>query len=235
MPAPWKSVCFLHGLASSPKGTKAVFFKERFEDEGLPYVAPDLNVPDFTRQTLTAQLEVIRQAIATLPQPVLMMGSSLGGLAAIRYAQLYPEQVSGLAVIAPVMEFRGALLARMAGSTLQQWEAAGTLRVERDGVSALLGYDLVRDAANHVVHDVVLTVPVLAIHGTNDDLVPWQETDRFISRQKDGSSSLLVNGDHSLNQHLELLWTLMGNWRMRAASMARGSGCGGCGGGCGER
>ncbi len=223
MATPWKSVCFLHGLASSPQGTKALYFGERFAEEELPYVAPDLNVPDFTHQTLSAQLQRVEEAVAGLPGPVLLMGSSLGGLAAIRYAELHPEQISGVAVIAPVLEVQGARLAALAGSTAQKWKEAGVIRLERDGQQALLAYDLIQDAASHVVRDVVLKMPLLAIHGTLDDLVPWEETDRFVCRQHDGSSSILVNGDHSLNNHLELMWTLLGNWRTHVmASQRRG-------------
>ena len=128
MPLRWRSACFLHGLGSSPLGVKASFFRARFADEEVPYAAPDLNVPSFAGQTISAQLEVIRQTLEGLPRPALLIGSSLGGLAAIRYAYLHPPRGGRRHAYSP----RHRVPRRAFGPVLRQF--AGT--VENTGVAA---------------------------------------------------------------------------------------------------
>jgi len=216
--ARYKSVCFLHGLGSSPEGTKAQYFREHFLRSEVPYDAPDLNTPDFTRQTVTAQLGLLSQVMATLPKPVLLMGSSLGGWLAIRYSMLHPDELAGVVLVAPVTRFNPEGLARLTGSSMEQWRLEGAIPFMMDGwpQPQLLGFDLVLDAPAHEVHEAVLEVPVLALHGTADPLIPWEDTDRFVGQQRHGTCSLLLNCDHTLNNRLDVIAELMANWEAKA-------------------
>jgi len=83
---------FIHGLESSSKGTKGVFFHARF---------PDMILDDFDgafsqrMQKLEALLEGKRDLI--------LVGSSYGGLMAAVYACLHEERVKKLVLLAPAL------------------------------------------------------------------------------------------------------------------------------------
>ena len=76
---------FLHGLESGPHGSK---FKT-LSDLGLgPVLSPNCKDIDDPLQ----RLAIIREALADAG-PLLLVGSSFGGLMALLYAQAWPAQV----------------------------------------------------------------------------------------------------------------------------------------------
>ncbi len=91
---------FLHGLDSSGNGTKGSFFKRNF---------PEMIVPDFdgSLEQRLSQLDRICNAAATDQEPLLLVGSSYGGLMAACYAVNNPHQVAKLVLMAPALNFPG--------------------------------------------------------------------------------------------------------------------------------
>jgi pimeloyl-ACP methyl ester carboxylesterase len=85
---------FLHGLDSSSRGTKGLFFTENF---------PDIIVPDFTGslQDRMQALETICRGLDRLS----LIGSSFGGLMATCFAIAHPERVHKLILLAPALNF----------------------------------------------------------------------------------------------------------------------------------
>ena len=84
-----KNVLYLHGLGSSPSSNKGRFYAERLSERGANVRLPDLNVPDFEHLTLTAMLERVAAEIRDIPAEsgsVALIGSSMGGLTAIHFA-----------------------------------------------------------------------------------------------------------------------------------------------------
>lgn len=83
-------LCFLHGLDSSPQGTKASFLRAYDPSCLIPNLPPDIN----------ERLRVLEHA---LHESMMVIGSSLGGLTALMYAMRHPEMVKGLILLAPAV------------------------------------------------------------------------------------------------------------------------------------
>lgn len=83
-------LCFLHGLDSSPQGTKARLIRENHPECWIPELPPDV----FER------VEIVERGVKT---PMLFVGSSLGGLTAILFAMRCPSMVKGMVLMAPAV------------------------------------------------------------------------------------------------------------------------------------
>lgn len=86
---------FIHGLESSNKGTKALFFRQRY---------PEMIVPDFTGD-LNERMKKLT-AILGDRQDLLVIGSSFGGLMGALFTLKYPQRVRKLILLAPALCFR---------------------------------------------------------------------------------------------------------------------------------
>lgn len=85
---------FLHGLASSSRGTKATWFHSR---------CPQMLIPDFAG-SLPERMDRLRSLLAA-GKEYLLIGSSYGGLMAAVHAIEHPEQVSRVILLAPALNF----------------------------------------------------------------------------------------------------------------------------------
>lgn len=84
------ALCFLHGLESSPEGTKGRLIRSRYPDAVIPALTPDLS-------------ERIKRIETELDRPCVMVGSSLGGLTALIYSNRHPEMVKAMVLMAPAV------------------------------------------------------------------------------------------------------------------------------------
>lgn len=89
-----KPTYFLHGLDSSGSGTKGQFFQKNF---------PTVHCPDFSGHLLERlkQLEKLCGSQTDLQ----LIGSSYGGLMATSFALKYRQQISGLFLLAPALNY----------------------------------------------------------------------------------------------------------------------------------
>ena len=86
-------ICFLHGLDSSPQGTKARLLKTQYPDCLIPSLPPDIQ----------ERGRIVERA---LREPTLVIGSSLGGLTALMLAIAHPERIAALLLLAPAVGSR---------------------------------------------------------------------------------------------------------------------------------
>ena len=84
------SLIFLHGLGSSPEGTKACFLKKLY-----PYI----KIPPLSADPLE-RLYFIENYIK---EPSILIGSSLGGLTSIMFCIKHPDFVKSLLLLAPAV------------------------------------------------------------------------------------------------------------------------------------
>src|SRR5690242_10304688 len=96
-------VLYLHGFASSPGSRKARFFAERLRKVGCKVEIPDLAQGGFKHLTISGQLQLLERLAAG--EPVMLIGSSLGGYLAALYASQHPE-VDRMILLAPAFRFR---------------------------------------------------------------------------------------------------------------------------------
>ena len=86
---------FIHGLESSNKGTKSVFFKERFPEMIIPHFTGDL-------QERMGNLDEILED----KSGIRLVGSSFGGLMAAIFAMENEPRVDKLILLAPAKPSR---------------------------------------------------------------------------------------------------------------------------------
>jgi len=89
---------FLHGLESSSRGTKAVFFRKKY---------PDMLTPDFTG-SLEERLVGLEQILAG-KSGLRIVGSSFGGLMGTLFTMKHEESVERLVLLAPAIHMLPSL------------------------------------------------------------------------------------------------------------------------------
>ena len=140
---------FIHGLESSNKGTKSIFFREKYPDMIIPYFTGDLAVRMEKLETVLSGKSGIR-----------LVGSSFGGLMASIFAMHNESRVEKLVLLAPAIN--------------------------------LLHF------ARHIGKQV--SVPVWVFHGTNDQVIPFDEVETVARDTFTDLSFNAVNDDHFLHK-----------------------------------
>jgi len=97
-----RTILYLHGLASSPKGRKAEILSRRFAPEGFRVRAPDLNVPSFRSLSFDSMVDAASRALSEA-RPEVIVGSSLGALVALALARRAGCGGPPLVLIAPAL------------------------------------------------------------------------------------------------------------------------------------
>ena len=140
-------ILYLHGFASGPRSQKGTAVAAHFPGTRCL----DLRVPSPERLSLAAMIETTRAAITG---PVVLIGSSLGGLTAARVAEREPRALR-LVLFAPAFQLADRWRARLAADP-----------------SLAPHTDFLEEAARIDVGFPDVRVPTLVLHGVHDDVVP---------------------------------------------------------------
>src|SRR5579872_615862 len=115
-------VVYLHGFASSPQSAKAQFFARKFAEAGVAFEAPELDEGNFEKLTISGQMQVVEKAIARASgagDPLVLMGSSLGGYLAALFAERNPQRADRLVLLAPAFQFLDRWKTRFSAQELE--------------------------------------------------------------------------------------------------------------------
>ena len=197
-------IVYLHGFASSPQSSKAQFFKQKFDEWGVPFEAPQLDEGNFERMTITGQLGVVERAVAA--RPAVLMGSSLGGYLAALFAARRPAEVERLVLLAPAFQFASRWRARFCPEDLELWKQQGSAPFFHYGYknAQRLGYAFVEDADRY--EDAPeFRQPTLILHGSEDPVVPAAISLEFAAGRPNVRLQLFQSG-HELTDVLDGLW-----------------------------
>ena len=209
---------YLHGFASSPESSKAVFLRERLAAIGVRLHCPDLNQPEFATMTTTRMIEQVESLMGTLdPGPVALLGSSLGGFVAAHVAERDRERrasgaevrtpVERLVMLAPALDFGRRGMTGLTVAELEAWRERGVLEIEHYGTGERveLCYDLYADAQRYDSFAIETMVPTLILQGSRDDIVDPAMVQRFAAGRSRVDLVLLAD-DHQLKTDLDRLW-----------------------------
>lgn len=196
---------YLHGFASSPKSNKAQYLRDRFTEVNLDLNVLDLNQGNFSRLTLSRQ---IQQTIAAFPDsqtPITLIGSSFGGLTAAWVAQ--QQQVEKIILLAPAFGFPQSWYAKLKPEQIEQWRESDALPIYHygEGKQISLHYQFLQDADNYPLSGLKRSLATLIIHGIHDDVVPIQVSRDYAS-QHSQVKLIELNSDHGLNDVKERIW-----------------------------
>ena len=200
---------YLHGFASGPGGAKGTHCREWAGAHGIPFHAPDLNLPDFQHLTLSAQVAAVADLVRGLSGPPVVVGSSMGGLVAAAAAR-QGVPVARLILLAPAFGFARR---RLSGPRWSGYRRRGTLRTYHHARAQwlTLGPELLADLPLWRDDDLWrLDLPVAILHGRRDEAVPLAESEAFVARNP-GAVLRVVEDDHGLlaPASLEALDTLL--------------------------
>ena len=195
---------YLHGFASGPSSKKASAFKNKFKEIGVSLNTPDLEGGNFENMTLTSQVNIVLDLLDQFQgKNVCLIGSSMGGYLATLLAQKRVV-IKATYLMAPGFNF------------LERWMRS--LQLDYDGDHSLkrkvpifhyrydktkyICTDIFKDAKQWASIGLKRDVPTRIVHGTHDEVVPINESIKFVSRRPCCSLKEL-DCDHGLLSHLD--------------------------------
>lgn len=104
------AVVFLGGFRSDMTGTKAAWLADWARERGRAFLRFDYSGHGqseglFEDGTIGAWAEDAEAALATVPQPAVLVGSSMGGWLSLLLARRAPDRVAGLVTVAAAPDF----------------------------------------------------------------------------------------------------------------------------------
>ena len=193
----------MHGFASSPQSRKAQYFREKFAGRGVEMEIPEMDEGDFENLTIGGQVAVVERAAKG--EPVVLMGSSMGGYVAALYAARHAE-VTRLVWLAPALRFPTRWRERYTEEEFAEWRRAGRKEFFHYGAkeSRFLSSKLIEDAPRFEDAPEVKQ-PVLLFHGERDDVVPLGDSIDYAAGHPNVRLQILQS-DHELGDVLPYMW-----------------------------
>lgn len=200
-------VIFLHGFASSGKGTKGQYLQQKFA--GLPtvdfYAFEFSPTPtDFEYMTVTGMIDRLRQFVLDRGiERLQLIGSSMGGLVGIHYAHRYGG-VEKMLLLAPALVYLSGLRTT---EESDEWRRQGVGRIFHYAFNqeVRLRYDLEIDGARYTEVPRP-AAPVTIVHGRSDGVVPIARSRDYAAEYPELVELIEVDAGHDLNGHLDLIW-----------------------------
>jgi len=196
---------YLHGLGSVRTGEKSESLLAHARHRGRAFLRVDQRghgdstgqLGSVTIGELIADLQLLLERTG----PQLVVGSSLGGLIAAFAAAARPELVRGLCLLAPAFGFLHDLEGRL--------DAEGRMWTS-NGVGFRVTRRVLDDARKLEERGLPtrLQVPTLVVHGTADEVVPPQASERLFAAIPHANKALWLvpDGDHRLNAAAAAIW-----------------------------
>eukprot|EP00639_Heterosigma_akashiwo_P018490 CAMPEP_0206401390 /NCGR_PEP_ID=MMETSP0294-20121207/26235_1 /ASSEMBLY_ACC=CAM_ASM_000327 /TAXON_ID=39354 /ORGANISM="Heterosigma akashiwo, Strain CCMP2393" /LENGTH=228 /DNA_ID=CAMNT_0053858069 /DNA_START=115 /DNA_END=798 /DNA_ORIENTATION=- len=199
---------YCHGFLSSENSFKGTFLRDVFDKSGVQLELLNLNGgPDASTLTYSGALDAVaahhRRLQARSPggRPVKLrlVGSSLGGYVAARYAELHPEQVDRLLLLCPGFDLAARWPALYGRAALARWEAEGgrDFVQQQDGRRVRVPFGFVADGRAQPAYP-AYGCPAAIVHGLRDEVVPPEVSMEMFRRRGNLTSVYLVDDIHDL-------------------------------------
>ena len=164
---------------------------------------PDLAEDNFEALTIAGQLSLAERIGRN--EPLILIGSSLGGYLAALYAARHPE-VKAVILLAPAFQFYKLWISQMSQEELARWKQEGSVSVFHygEGRQMPLGYQFIDDARQFEPFPDVRQ-PTLIFHGSFDSVVPIELSVEFSNSCSNARLIRLTSG-HELTDVLDDVW-----------------------------
>jgi len=195
---------YLHGFASGPSSKKATAFKNKFKEIGVSLNTPDLEGGNFENMTLTSQVNIVLDLLDQFQcQKVCLIGSSMGGYLATLVAQRRVE-IKATYLMAPGFNFmeRWMRSLKLDYDDETFWDPKVQIFHYRHDENKYIRTDIFKDAKIWRSLGIKREVPSRIVHGTHDEVVPVDESKKFVS-QRPWCSLKELDSDHGLLSHLQ--------------------------------
>ncbi|MFL2433740.1 MAG: YqiA/YcfP family alpha/beta fold hydrolase [Vicinamibacterales bacterium] len=201
-------VVYLHGFASSPASSKAIFLKNLLLAHGVEFHCPDLNHPDFSTMTVSRMVKKVQAIIEKLSKgPVVLCGSSLGAFVALHAADRMSRPIDRMILLAPAFDFGRRAVGDLGEEGMARWKDEGwwTFTHYATEKPQRVHYELFRDAAEYDSFGVDRVVPTLIVQGRYDVVVDPDMVEQF-SATRPHVDLVMVDDDHQLGASLACIW-----------------------------
>jgi pimeloyl-ACP methyl ester carboxylesterase len=202
-----RRVFYLHGFASGAGSTKAAYFGGRLAERGVPFECPDLNDPDFETLTITRMLDQLGNALARVPGPAALIGSSLGGALAILAADRFASRIDRVVLLAPAVMFARAGHHLLPPERIEEWRRRGSMPFFHYAYNEerALSFSFHEDSLLYDPFAAVLTQPALVFQGLHDASVDHRTVEQF-ARERPNVTLSLLEDDHQLTASVPRIW-----------------------------
>ncbi|PID60748.1 MAG: alpha/beta hydrolase [Gammaproteobacteria bacterium] len=214
------TLLFCGGFHSNMRGNKAEFLDRYCREQGLAFTRFDYRghgeTPGETAAFGIADwLDDTLEVLDSLPDEVLLIGSSLGAWLACLAAAERPDKIVGLLLLAAAADFTEELLwPTLDAAQRAAIDAGRTVRVANayDDDGWYLKQRLfdsgrkLRVLGKHAARLERIRCPVRLVHGTADTDVPWSLSARLLDAMPHDDVRLLLvkGGDHRLSDTASL-------------------------------
>ncbi len=199
-------VILMHGFTSSKDESLLVAIADKLKEKGIASIRFDFNghgqsEGDFQNMTVLNEIEdakKIYEYVNSLPyvNKIALLGHSQGGVVSAMLAgELGSEKISRLVLLAPAGIIPdGSLSGNIMGNTFDPLNPPEYISV----LGHKLGADYIKTAQTLPIYETasLYTGPAFVIHGTNDEVVPYEYGERFVDGYSNGTLHLLENDDH---------------------------------------
>lgn len=204
-------ILYLHGLLSSSKSQKGIILQEFALENNFSFLSVDYSShglsdgkpEDFrVHRCLEDVLNVI--SYEKITEPLIVVGSSLGGWIGLLLSEKLSSQVSGVVTIACAADFTKFIWNNVLDDNVKALLQSGViLGPNNETKGYCFSYPMFLEAEKCLVLDRKINYagPVLLLHGDMDETIPFQNSllvkDRLIS--KDVTCSIIKGEHHRLS------------------------------------
>ena len=209
-------VVFLHGLMSDMHGKKAVAIEKFLKTLGNGYIRfncrghgeSEGNFPDFGIDDWADDASLI---INDLPkEPVILVGSSMGGWSMLLNAVKNPELIKGLIGIAAAPDFTEDMLSKLSKNKQNILFSQGFIEIpsEYSDKPYVISKKLIDSGKNNLLlnSSIPIKCPVQLFHGGKDEDVPLENSLKLIEKIESENIKLtfVKDANHQFSRESDL-------------------------------
>jgi pimeloyl-ACP methyl ester carboxylesterase len=187
-------VIFAHGFEGSTTGSKPTYMKN-----DLRWDVNAVNMPKLG-WNIENQTQNLLEAIDSTPDLELLVGSSMGGLAAANASQLRPERKFKVILLAPAFGLQGLWEDRLDEAQMTHWQETQSYNYVGFDLNIFLGWDFMRTAKR--MSWPIVAHPTAIIHGREDTVVPIGNSRRAAELSPAIQSVMEVDDEHRLKNSI---------------------------------
>ncbi len=213
-------IIFLHGLMSDMNGTKAVAIEKYLSESEIGYIRFDCrghgqsegNFPEFGIDDWADDASLIINKLTK--EPVILIGSSMGGWSMLLNAIRHPKKVCGLIGIAPAPDFTESILQNFNDEELLQLSSKGYVEIPSDygDNPYIISKKLINSGKENLLLNskIKINCPVHILHGGQDKDVPIETSLKIMEQieSEDVKLTAVKSANHQFSeeQNLKLIF-----------------------------
>lgn len=220
----------MHGLGGYKDQPQILAAEEAFLEAGYTVVRFDTTNTfgesdgEYEKATVTNYYEDLEDVITWASEqewcqePFVLLGHSLGGICTTLYAEKFPEKIKALAPLSTVIS--GELSVASREEAAAEWQRTGWREEEsisRPGTTRRLPWSHMEDRLqyNILLEAEKLTMPVLMVVGSKDDITPLEHQQIFYQVLPGFKELHIIEGSqHTFRseEHVTKLKNIVKNW-----------------------